>query len=230
MEPHHRLQVSKLDSTSRAQPLSAQMKAFYTVVYDSSPSTFPEVYYPRVRYVFDDDDPELLSCALSAQHRLLGEENAEEGGRSRAILLDFSNIDGGNYEVTRASSLSADWIVTDTRLSHMDATPSGANIESQGDEPWMLVIEGVDMLATVDSHTRHASADLSSKPAHRHTSFGKEKSDVPREDYISLIRSFNIRMGLLRHLIHNSDDGQRPLSSSDTGKDDTPIQPSESEG
>ncbi|EFX01887.1 hypothetical protein CMQ_4958 [Grosmannia clavigera kw1407] len=209
------------------------MKSYYTVVYDNSAPGFPEVFYPQTRYVFDDDDPEVLSCALSAQHRLLGVENTVSKTRDRAILLDFSNTDGGNYEVARSSSLSADWIVTGTRLSHMEATPSDTDIKSQGDEPWMLVIEGIEMLATVDLPTKRLPAVSSSKPTRHHGGgtqiLGKEESDVSGEDYKELIRDFNIRMDVLKHLLQNSEHTQRPLSVSEAEKDACHIQPSENE-
>lgn len=219
------------DSTLCTRPPLPKMERLHPVVYDNSSSSSSDVYYPRVRYIFDDDDPDLLSSALSTQHRLLEKEWSDNEppaltNQDRAILLDFSpSSNGRGYEVSRAISLSADWVVTGARLGHMEmgSSPSGTENDTQ-DDPWMLAIEGVKMLAGAETHAQGMRTAVNSTLPHPSDEGGKsllskEKNEPVDEDYNTLIQGFNVRMDLLKRMTLNSDRQNCP-SSGNIRRDD----------
>ncbi|OAA62405.1 hypothetical protein SPI_03945 [Niveomyces insectorum RCEF 264] len=158
------------ESTIRAQQSFPRINPFYTVISDTtSSSTSPRAYYPRVRYVFSDDDPDLLSGALAARDASVSERFNLVGGGAvatavrgaphpgerdgpahllgpdRSILLDLApKHDGRGYEVASARSLSTDWAVTAAYLNHLDASSSDTVSDGEG-RPLILNIEGVGM-------------------------------------------------------------------------------------
>jgi len=110
-------------------------------------------HHPHVRYIFSDDDPDILTQALSeceeGYHNNAYNDNPndnEEGGEgagdpryydnsparnnnsNRAMILELApNDDGsGGYSVAWSSSLSPSWAVLDAQLSRISPPSSDA--------------------------------------------------------------------------------------------------------
>ena len=213
------------ESTIRPSPPAPTLTPFYTVISDvTPPSSATDTYYPRVRYVFSDDDPDIISGALSFHHASQGRPvepghgpsnsapQSGSGSHSRSILLDLAPAaDGRGYTVAWASSLSPDWAVVGTRLQPLEPVSASDVIDDDGGRTVVLNIEGLGIPIAAPS-----SID---PPDHRKTSVtqdGRKVSSlridkaVPKvKDYADLVRTFEMRMALLRSAVHNSEERRR---------------------
>ncbi|KAL2108205.1 hypothetical protein VUR80DRAFT_4124 [Thermomyces stellatus] len=151
------------------EPVDARLPPLFTLVQNSTSKT---THHPHVHYIFADDDPELLTRALTAS------DPAAPGGAeaTRSVLLDLAPGDDG-WQVSHASSLSADWAVVDAGLRTME----DAEGQEGGTGALMLRIEGVE----------GESGDVEASEGARD---GKEEYEV-------LMEEFEKRMGVLRRVV-----------------------------
>ncbi|KAF9876748.1 hypothetical protein CkaCkLH20_05594 [Colletotrichum karsti] len=118
---------------------------FFTLVSNSTTNT---THHPTVKYIFADDDPDVLTSALAAQHtanqQSSSSASASKTGKNpapppnnRTILLDVVPDADGQWKVSSAASLSADFAVTEASISRQEG-------ETVGEGGLVLKIEGVD--------------------------------------------------------------------------------------
>lgn len=161
----------------------ARLPQLFTLVHNSTSKT---THHPHVHYIFADDDPEVLTRALTAS------DPAASGGTdtTRSILLDIAQGDEG-WQVSHASSLSTDWAVVDAGLRPME--------DAEGQEGaaggLMLRIEGVEG----DSGNLEASE-------------GARDGRDGREEYGALVGEFERRMGVLRRVVGAGEARRKGLS------------------
>ncbi|KAI1326156.1 hypothetical protein F5Y16DRAFT_238646 [Xylariaceae sp. FL0255] len=110
----------------------------FTLIDNTSTRT---THHPRVRYIFSDDDPDILTHALAecddtnnANADAASGSSAEASNNNRAMILDLATDDDGNYSVAWSSSLSPSWAVLNTQLSQISPPSSEAgNSSNAGD-------------------------------------------------------------------------------------------------
>jgi hypothetical protein len=218
------------EPTIRAQPPIPVLKPYYSVISDvTKSSTSPATYYPRVRYIFNDDDPDLLTEAFSTQREAtqLGINNPSASATStsesqtraasraqrlhvpdRALLLNLDTApDGQGYIVACANSLSADWAVIGAQVQHLRAGSSGA---LPGDQTMILHIQGSGLL-TGPLGNAGIPRTTNMLPALDGTAASlsrDEKNAIFVGEYDTLVRSFEKRLALLRNAAQNSDEAK----------------------
>ena len=120
----------------------------FTLVNNTSTRT---THHPHVRYIFSDDDPDLLTQALAqhhdataapgsrsdgsgsgSHHRNNNNYNASDNDNNRAVILDLATDDAGGYHVSWASSLSPSWAVLDAQLSRTSPPSSDGGNDNDG--------------------------------------------------------------------------------------------------
>ncbi|KAI8281494.1 hypothetical protein K4K60_004150 [Colletotrichum sp. SAR11_57] len=113
---------------------------FFTLVSNASTNT---THHPTVRYIFADDDPDVLTSALAAQHAAnqvsSSSSSAAAAGapaNNRAILLDVVPGEDGRWTVASAASLSADFAVTQASIERQEGEKEGGGM--------VLKIDGVE--------------------------------------------------------------------------------------
>lgn len=216
------------EPTIRAQLPVPVLKPYYSVISDATKSsTSPETCYPRVRYIFNDDDPDLLTEAFSTQRGMIhpeinrprasaptpGESQTGAASRTqrltvpdRALLLNLDiTSDGQGYSVACATSLTADWAVTSAKVQHLQTGPSGAIPTDEGDQTMVLHIQGsglpAGLLGNAGAPTITNALPGLDKAA---TSLPREGKNTPRgEDYNTLVRSFERRLVFLQSVARN---------------------------
>lgn len=146
-----------------------------------------------MHYIFADDDPDVLTAALSRH---------ATSPQDRAILIDLSpapEIDAG-YSVLAAASLSPDWAVTSTRVSHTDTgTIQGGTAAGS----LVLEIEGLGFEST--------KSQVQTKETKR------EVKDPPGGDYAALLEQFEKGMGGLRKAVEVAE-GRRRVMEAEAGE------------
>lgn len=93
-----------------------------------------------MRYIFSDDDPDVLTQALAEHHEATTVGESSTGGsglaasnnNNRAVILDIATNDDGGYHVAWASSLSPSWAVLDAQLSQI-SPPSSSDGGNEND-------------------------------------------------------------------------------------------------
>ena len=219
------------EPTIRAHPPVPVLKPYYSVISDATKSsTSPETCYPRVRYIFNDDDPDLLTEAFSTQHGAThpeiskprasaptpGESRTGAASRAerpsvpdRALLLDLDiTPDGQGYTVACATSLTADWAVTSAQVQHLQTGPSGGIPGDEGDQTMALHIQGSGLPTGLlgNAGTPPITNVL--------PELDKAAASLPRDgklthpggDYDTLVRSFERRMAFLQSVARNSEE------------------------
>lgn len=124
-----------------------------------NPST-SEHHHPTVHYIFADDDADIVTeaaCRALAQDdpQHVASQNEENklpapvpGVREHYILLDVELDQTGNYEVTKAHSLSSEWQVMNASISN---APTIDRTDAQAGEGLMLKIEGLEAISQTQS-------------------------------------------------------------------------------
>lgn len=168
-----------------------------------------KIHHPTVHYIFEDDDPEILTAALAHHHRQGYEQDADYAGGSpypmeRAILLDMvPSDDGTGLKVSQANSLSPDWAVVSTSLTRMESGAAseghdgGENNGSGHAGPWMLKIDGV---AWDPVSTGMGTAGKTPTPEELQSSGSGTPLQPSSGGYTSLAQDFEKRMNLLRRV------------------------------
>ncbi|KAI1422593.1 hypothetical protein F5Y12DRAFT_606586 [Xylaria sp. FL1777] len=208
----------------------------FTLVNNASTRT---THHPHVRYIFSDDDPDVLTQALAeCEHADADEQGSGPTPANRAMLLDLSTDDDGHFSVSWASSLSPSWAVLNTQLSHIsppssDAGHSGGSGDAGVDnssrpDRLMLRIEGIEMsvpgspsemrISDETSHQRSGSASGSSS-RHRERERSREADDYP-----SMLDEFDKRMATLRNVVNASEDRRKKITPRTAGEEDVVAQ------
>lgn len=148
---------------------------FFTLI---TSNTHPAPRHPVTSYIFADDDPELLTEALSHRHH-----------DERPILLDLAPA-GLGYDVVRVSSLAPDWAVVSASVG--SGRKHGA---------MMLQIEGV----SVDAGGKVVTPPADGAGEQLQSSGGSGVRATQRqgvvEEYSALLGDFDNRMGVLRRVV-----------------------------
>ncbi|EPE04673.1 hypothetical protein F503_06222 [Ophiostoma piceae UAMH 11346] len=216
------------ESTIRLRPPAPTLTPFYTIISDVTPSSSAsDTYYPRVRYVFSDDDLDIISGALStppaSQSRPVEPRHGPpspahrigSGLHGRSILLDLAPAaDGRGYTVAWASSLSPDWAVVGTRLQPLESVSASGVTDDDDGRTIVLNIEGLGLPIAAAS-----SSDPSDYPRTSVTQDGRKVSSLRTDkaapkvkDYGDLVRTFEMRMASLRSAVYNSEERRRLAS------------------
>lgn len=211
----------------------------FTLVTDS---TTRATHHPRVHYIFSDDEPQVLTEAL-AQYGRQQQQNSmplpsgstanRPSPNERAVVLELvpkadanpddptPKTDGHDYEVSWASSLSADWAVVSATISPIASnsaattTPGGAEPADDGSaQRLMLRIEGLDLestTATATSTRPQKSSTAAKKPSLeerdlRMSAGSSSGGATPQggkagEEYGVIVDEFDRRMGMLRRVV-----------------------------
>ena len=190
------------ESSFRASPSLPVLIPFYTIVSDATePCSSAEIYYPRVRYIFADDDPDVLTDAFEAQQRQLQSKTSktchvETKSLSRPILLDLElSPNGQGYAVACATSLATDWAVKRAQLQHMHTSSSGESPESEDSQKMILQVEGLGLSTNLSTAMGPALAS----ELGREGSSLRQNAEMPQlgRQYSDLICSFEVRTALL---------------------------------
>lgn len=209
-------------------------QSLFTLVTDGSGAT----HHPHVHYIFEDDDPDLLTDVLAQYnaHHHHQPDAASSGSKSstpallndRAIVLDLVTklpsttnsssdvVPGGanGYQVAWASSLSADWAVVSAALAPMngavDTSAAAATPSSSSSERLMLRIEGVDLGGGAG---HHAASHSSTRDVSSGSSGGGGGGAHHQEDYNALVHEFDSRMAVLRKVVDAGAERQAKLAA-----------------
>ncbi|KAI1202830.1 hypothetical protein F5X97DRAFT_190621 [Nemania serpens] len=229
---HHRLD----DERPRTPPFAP----VFTLVNNASTRA---THHPHVRYIFSDDDPDILTQALAeCEHGYADELGSDSAPANRAMILDLAPNDDGGYSVAWASSLSPSWAVLDTQLSQISPPSSDAGHSSgsgPGDagannnnnnrpERLMLRIEGVETSAPNSlSELRISDEANRQRPGSASGSgSGQRERERPGEgdDYTSTLDEFEKRMVTLRKVVNASEDRRKKIASQMTDIEDMTAQ------
>ncbi|KAI0876925.1 hypothetical protein GGS24DRAFT_187780 [Hypoxylon argillaceum] len=198
----------------------------FTLVDNTSART---THHPHVRYIFSDDDPDILTQALAECEHVNAEELGADVPANRAIILDLVPNDDGGYSVAWVSSLSPSWAVLNAQLSQISPPSSDAghnNGSGAGDtgtnsdsrpERLMLRIEGIET-STPDSSSELRISDETSRQRPGSAS-GSGSGHRERErtgegdDYVSTLEEFEKRMTTLRKVVSASEDRRKKIAS-----------------
>ena len=208
-------------------PPLVQQSSFGPIFALLTSSTHPAhrqtTHHPTIRYIFADDDAEVLTAALAQHHSRGGEELQSEdadvdGPPERAIVLDMvPTADGNSFEVAWASSLSPDWAVVSAQVTRMEGV-DGAPAAGHGDRPGALLlkIDGVSVGSPSASvplgKTTTPEADLQSSGASAQRLLQPQQA---REGYSGLLSDFEKRMTVLRRVVEVGAERQRRLTPQD---------------
>ncbi|KAK7748324.1 hypothetical protein SLS62_008692 [Diatrype stigma] len=159
-------------TTHHQQPQQPQPFApIYTLVNNTSTRT---THHPHVRYIFSDDDPDVLTQALAEHHEATA---AEELSRSsdptasnnsnRGVILDIATDDDGGYHVAWASSLSPSWAVLDAQLSQISPPSSsdgGAENDGGGGSGGASINPNININTVANTNTSNNNNNTNNKP------------------------------------------------------------------
>ncbi|KAI0839072.1 hypothetical protein F5Y06DRAFT_27059 [Hypoxylon sp. FL0890] len=191
----------------------------FTLVNNTSTRT---THHPHVRYIFSDDDPDILTQALAELDLSIDESTSDPAlRRNRAMILDLAPDSRGGYSVTWASSLSPSWAVLDAQLSHI-SPPSSDGESNNGNEGGdtgradrlMLRIDGVESSAlgseaeTSGEPSRQGSGIASSGGSGQHN---RDRGEI--EDYTNIVDKFERRMTTLRKLVDAGEERRRIIAA-----------------
>ncbi len=207
------------ESTIRPQPPPPTLKPFYSVISDITNSlSSPDTHYPRVRYIFNDDDPDMLSEALVPQKRRYAsggptldtpQLNERLVVPDLAILLDLiPTPDGREYTIESATSLSSGWAVSKARLRQLESTSPAEDAKDENYQTMILDIEGLGIAVVKRSLTspQMARKTTSAVGDGGVPSLPDERLSSGEQDYAELVRVFDSRMALLKHAAKNLED------------------------
>lgn len=134
------------------------------------------------------------------------EDSLAHGNRDRAVLLDLAPSTDGGWEVSQASSLSADWAIVSaqmTRLQDGDATGK----EEDSRQSLMLKIEGVEGPGQSHYHGSVGDAGLALEGSRGST--GRASSTQAPPEYDAILDEFERKMGVLRQVVEAGDEKRR---------------------
>ncbi|KAI0108905.1 hypothetical protein GGR51DRAFT_113504 [Nemania sp. FL0031] len=208
----------------------------FTLVDNTSTRT---THHPHVRYIFSDDDPDILTQALAdCEHTNTEEPGSDPVAANRAMLLDLAPNDNGGYSVAWASSLSPSWAVLNAQLSQISPPSSDAghsNRDGAGDtdpddnsrpDRLMLRIEGVETGASSSSSELRVSDEANRQRSGSSSGSGSGQRERPSEgdDYTSTLEEFEKRMIILRKVVNAGEDKRKKNDAQTIDKEDMAAQ------
>ncbi|KAI8236452.1 hypothetical protein K4K55_003815 [Colletotrichum sp. SAR 10_96] len=176
---------------SDAHPATPKLDpaGFFTLVSNASTNT---THHPTVRYIFADDDPDVLTSALAAQHAAnqasSSSSSAAAAGapaNNRAILLDVVPGEDGRWTVASAASLSADFAVTQASIERQEGEKEGGGM--------VLKIDGVEG----EGSGGGGGADKAESLPSSNSAVAKSGG----EEYGPLLEDFERKMTVLRRVV-----------------------------
>ncbi|RYP63299.1 hypothetical protein DL771_009331 [Monosporascus sp. 5C6A] len=194
----------------------------FTLVNNASTGT---THHPHVHYIFSDDDPDLLTRALTEHHETtVDEAGSGPASSDRAVILDLATDNGGGYHVAWASSLSPSWAVLDAQLSRISPPSSDGGNENDGgggtdsSRPGrlMLRIEGLEgggLGSESDSRHSQGSGNGGGSGIAQ-----KDREKGNAEDYCALVDEFEKRMVTLRKVVSASEERRRKVDGEPGGE------------
>ncbi|KAI2468736.1 hypothetical protein F4781DRAFT_253798 [Annulohypoxylon bovei var. microspora] len=194
----------------------------FTLVNNTSTRT---THHPHVRYIFSDDDPDILTQALAELDPGINESTSDPALRhTRAMILELESDSRGGYSVAWASSLSSSWAVLDTQLSNIPAASSdGSNDGNEGGDSsgradrLMLRIEGIETSALgSEGGTSGEASRLGSGIASGGGSGHHDRERVDGEDYANIVDKFERRMTTLRKIVEAGEERRRIIAAAYT--------------
>ncbi|KAK8104145.1 uncharacterized protein PG998_011178 [Apiospora kogelbergensis] len=201
----------------------------YTLVTNTSTRS---THHPHVHYIFNDDDPDILSQALAHQHeRNVDESTSDPQSHGRTVLLDVEPDADGGYKVSWASSLSPSWAVVDAQLSRI-APPSeaaGADTSGSADNPQksdrlMLRIDGIEA-ASAGTESELRLSNRSGQGSGSGSSLGSSQRDRDNESYSTLVDEFERRMVMLRKMVDSSEERRQKVEAEAAAESVPAMQP-----
>lgn len=190
----------------------------FTLVNNTSTHT---THHPHVRYIFSDDDPDVLTQALADLDPELDQSAADPIlPHNRAMILDLAPDPTGGYSVAWASSLSPSWAVLDAQLSQIPQSDEESNNGNEGGEGngradrLMLRIEGVDSNALGSeggisgAGSRQGSGSGSGGGSSQHD---RERGET--HDYTNLVDKFEKRMTTLRKIVDAGEERRQKMAA-----------------
>ncbi|KAI1500131.1 hypothetical protein F5X99DRAFT_252726 [Biscogniauxia marginata] len=196
----------------------------FTLVNDTSTRT---THHPHVRYIFSDDDPDILTQALAEYNTGIDASAPDPASTHRAMILNLAPNSDGGYSVEWASSLSPSWAVLNADVNQISPSPSdgGSSGTGRGDgEPTnrpdrlMLRIEGIESGALGSEGDLRISGEASRQISGSASGSGSGSGQRDRErgegeDYINIFDEFERRMSTLRRVVDASEDRRRKIAT-----------------
>ncbi|KAI1334065.1 hypothetical protein F5Y15DRAFT_315525 [Xylariaceae sp. FL0016] len=182
-------------------------------------------HHPHVRYIFSDDDPDVLTQALAEHDTSLDQSGSDPTLANRAMMLDLQSSADGGFSVAWSSSLSPSWAVVDaqlTRISPPSSEAGNGNNNGTGEgsnsraDRLMLKIEGMDSRALgSEAELRSGSLGRSGNGSTSGSGSGHKDRDrsVEVDDYADITDDFERRMATLRKVMNASEERRRKIGS-----------------
>ncbi|KAK8851731.1 hypothetical protein PGQ11_014210 [Apiospora arundinis] len=232
--PTHELQPSSpgippaAEHEQDAQQRSPLFAPIYTLVTNTSTRS---THHPHVHYIFNDDDPDILSQALAQQHELNVDDSASDSkSHNRTVLLDVEPDADGGYKVSWASSLSPSWAVVDAQLSRITppSEAAGAHTSGNAENPQksdrlMLRIDGIEA-ASAGTEAELRLSSRSGQGSGSGSSLGSSQRDKDTESYSGLVDEFERRMVMLRKMVDSSEERRHKVEAEATAESVPAIQ------
>ncbi|EJT74231.1 hypothetical protein GGTG_08075 [Gaeumannomyces tritici R3-111a-1] len=252
LEPQHEVRPDQLShhlaEAATRPPIPPRFTPVFALVDDGTTRT---THHPRVHYIFADDNPDVLTEALTeaaAHHPPLDSASFAlplpvdpRTGRppDRAILLDLvpsANGAAPGFSIAAANSLSADFAVTSASLSRNmdDSGPGndGAGEDDATDGHLVLRIEGVSaegpprFPATALKRTSPSASGGGLAYSGASSGSGRSRGGgAPitggSEEFVALAEDFDRRMDVMRRVVEAFEAGAKAQREADRANPDT---------
>ncbi|KAI0431050.1 hypothetical protein F5Y09DRAFT_206098 [Xylaria sp. FL1042] len=196
-------------------------------------------HHPHVRYIFSDDDPDILTQALAECEHADAEESGPTSA-NRAMILDLAPNDDGRFSVSWASSLSPSWAVLNAQLSQISPPSSDAGqggSSGAGDtgidnsnrpDRLMLRVEGIEMSTPGSPSELRMSDETSHQRSGSASGSGSRQRERERsretDDYSSMLDEFEKRMATLRSVVNASEERRKKITLQPATEEDMVAQ------
>ncbi|KAI0975428.1 hypothetical protein F4678DRAFT_325362 [Xylaria arbuscula] len=224
--------ADRLPDTQRPRTPPPFAPVFTLVDNTSTRST----HHPHVRYIFSDDDPDILTQALAECERAdVDGSGSGLAPANRAMILDLAPDDDGHYNVSWASSLSPSWAVLNAQLSQISPPSSdaghgggsgpgdaGTDNNSRSDR-LMLRIEGIEMNTAGSQSELRISDEAGHQRSGSASGSGQRERERSREadNYSGMVEEFEKRMTTLRSVVNASEDRRKKIAAQTEGEQQT---------
>ncbi|KAI0383539.1 hypothetical protein F5Y04DRAFT_27473 [Hypomontagnella monticulosa] len=191
----------------------------FTLVNNTSTRT---THHPHVRYVFSDDDPDILTQALAELDPDINESTSDPAfSPRRAMILDLAPDSTGGYSIAWASSLSPSWAILDAQLSQISSPSSdgGSNNGNEGGDGGnrvdrlMLRIDGVETGGLGSEGELSGEASRQGSGTASGGGSGHHDRDREAEDYTNIVDKFERRMTTLRKIVDAGEERRRKIAA-----------------
>lgn len=219
-EPMYRPPSSSSPPQPQPAPQPTFSPPFVLLTSISHASSRQTIHHPAVRYIFADDDPEILSAELTQYHYTKQDGSEDKTGPGhRAVIIDMDQREGDiGFEVAWASSLSPDWAVTSASMAKMDGGGGGLVLKVEG----MSLEPPISLAASSTTGKMQASeaGDMHSSGA---SGEGQQRRPQPKQspsssdEYAALLQDFEKRMAVLRKVAEVGAERQRIMREHDHG-------------